>query len=97
MQDVQVICQAIARRRLLAFDYDGHHRTVEPHCHGTGATGVQLLRAYQIGGTSTTGHLGWKLFDITRVSSPGLLADTFVPRPDYRPDDVAMHPVHCSV
>jgi hypothetical protein len=91
------ICQAVAQRQMLAFDYDRHHRIVEPHCHGPGVDGRELLRAYQVGGTSASGPLGWKLFDAARITSMRVLDEHFAPRPDYRADDPAMHPVHCCV
>ena len=92
-----VVCKAIASRRLLEFDYDGHHRVVEPHCHGRGAEGQDFLRAYQVAGTSASGPLGWKLFDLARVRNLRVLNGSFVRRADYRPDDTSMHPVHCCV
>jgi hypothetical protein len=92
-----VLCSAISSRHLVGFDYDGHHRIVEPHCHGAGPGGQQFLRAYQVAGHSATGHLGWKLFDLSRIAKMRTYDETFITRPDYRADDVAMHPVHCSV
>lgn len=50
------ICRAIQTRTLLAFDYDGHHRIIEPYCHGTGTVGQERLRAYQVAGDSSTGR-----------------------------------------
>jgi hypothetical protein len=91
------ICRAIATRTLLAFDYDGHYRIVEAHCHGTGPRGQELVRGYQIAGSSTSGALGWKLFDVARISELRGINEHFAPRADYNPADAAMHPVHCSV
>jgi hypothetical protein len=93
----RAICEGIAARRLLAFDYDGHHRVVEPYCHGTSIDGTELLRAYQVGGTSSSHRLGWKLFDVARAAPIRPLQETFQRRPDYRADDRAMHPVHCCI
>jgi hypothetical protein len=92
-----VVCNAIASRRLLEFDYDGHHRLVEPHCHGRGATNKEFFRAFQIGGTSASGPLGWKLFDMDHVFNVRLCDERFEPRSDFRADDTSMHPVHCRV
>lgn len=91
------VCQAIAGRRLLAFVYDGHARVAEPHCHGTGAEGQEFLRAYQVEGTSASGALGWKLFEVAQMTRLQLLDVGFVVRPDFNANDVAMHPVHCCV
>lgn len=91
------VCQAIGSRRLLAFVYDGHPRVVQPDCHGTGANGQEFLRGYQVDGTSSTGALGWKLFEVSHMVRPHPLEQRFTPRSDFRRDDVAMHPVHCCV
>ena len=91
------ICGAIASRFLLAFFYDGHHRVVEPYCHGTGVDGQELLRAYQVGGTSSRGALGWKLFDASKIQALTVLHERFASRPDYNPSDSAIRPVHCRV
>ena len=43
------ICDAIAERKNVTFDYDGHHRVVQPAAHGPHATtGNDVLRGYQI-------------------------------------------------
>ena len=91
------ICEAIARRRLLAFEYHGHERLVEPHCHGVSAERHELVRAFQVGGTGASGSLGWKLFDVDDVYELRIVDHTFQPRPDFKRDDDAMHPVHCCV
>ena len=91
------ICDAIARRRLLAFTYRGHERLVEPHCHGTSSEGHELVRGFQVGGTGASGSLGWKLFDVSLIDDLRTIDQGFAPRPDFRRDDDAMHPVHCCV
>jgi len=91
------VCAAIASRRVVEFDYRGHHRVVEPHAHGRGPTNKELLRGFQIGGTSASGPLGWKLFDMDAVFDLRLREERFAPRPDFRTDDPSMHPVHCCV
>jgi predicted DNA-binding transcriptional regulator YafY len=91
------ICRAIQTRTLLAFDYDGHHRIIEPYCHGTGTVGQELLRAYQVAGDSSTGRLGWKLFDVSRITEMRAINEHFTARPDYNPADALMHPVHCGI
>ncbi len=48
-------CTAIKERRLVAFDYDGHPRVVQPAAHGPHvSTGNPVLRGYQVGGTGKT-------------------------------------------
>jgi len=52
MFDLDVICQAIRARRLLAFKYGGFHRIVAPYCHGASQRDREVLRGVQIGGLS---------------------------------------------
>ena len=56
------ICTAIAKRQVLEFDYQGYHRVVEPHAHGTSKTAKEMVRAYQTAGGTASGELGWKPF-----------------------------------
>jgi predicted DNA-binding transcriptional regulator YafY len=72
------ISQAIQEKRLLRFWYDGYSRTVEPHTLGSDFKGHKALRAYQVGGGSSSGECrGWKMFHVAEMSSIALLADTF--------------------
>jgi len=70
---------------------------VEPHCHGTGADGHELVRGFQVGGTGRSGDLGWKLFDGRDIAGLEVLEQRFAVRADFKPADAAMHPVHCCV
>ena len=44
------ICKAIESRKIIAFNYDGGSRRVEPYCYGISKNRKKLLRAYQISG-----------------------------------------------
>lgn len=92
------ICDAISRRAVIAFDYDGGPRAVEPHCHGFSRQGKELLRGYQVSGYSQSGQSeGWKLFDLAKATGLYATGETFAfDRPQYNPDDPAMT-VHCCV
>ena len=43
------ICEAIARRLLLEFDYNGARRVAAPYCHGASTSGKESLRAVERG------------------------------------------------
>lgn len=91
------ICRAISQRHVITFAYDGLSRVVEPYCHGRGSDGKELLRAFQIAGTSRTRGVGWKLFEVRRIVGLKVTDQEFFRRPGYNPADAAMHPVHCCV
>ena len=93
------ICRAIQERRLLEFSYDGGPRVVEPHCHGVSTAGNDVLRAYQVGGVSSSGKPeGWRLFELGKMSGARQAEETFLgTRPDYDAADRAMSRVHCHL
>lgn len=56
--------QAIQMKWMVAFEYRGHVRFVEPHEVGVRGNKVFLL-GYQTGGTTSRGKIpGWRLFDL---------------------------------
>ena len=93
------ICDAIRRRAVITFGCDGGSRTVEPHCHGNSTADNEVLRGYQTGGYSESGNpVGWKLFEVGKMSSIRLEGQTFASnRPGYNPSDKGMSSVHCHV
>ena len=94
-----IICQAIRTRSILRFEYHGQERVVAPYCHGIGSRGVELLRAIQVAGSSSSGGFGFgKLWRVSEISKLQMLDQRFVADdPDYNPDDSAMSVVHCRV
>lgn len=63
------LCAAIRDRAIIEFFYNGGIRKAEPYCYGMSRTGNELLRAYQIGGYSSSGQsVGWKLFDVSKIN-----------------------------
>lgn len=42
----RAMCLAIAERRVLAFEYEGFEREVQPHAHGTSTAGNEVISAY---------------------------------------------------
>jgi hypothetical protein len=93
------ICEAIRDRAVVRFSYGGGSRTVEPHCHGMSSTGREVLRGYQTGGYSSSGNpVGWRLFEVAKISGFGPSGHTFLrARPGYNPRDQGIVSVHCHV
>lgn len=94
-----IICEAIRRRSLLEFQYHGLHRVVAPYCHGISTRGVEVLRAIQIRGSSSSGGFGFgKLWVIAGMIEPRIMNETFTPDdPHYNPNDSGMKRIHCRV
>lgn len=82
---INTIELAIENRSILAFDYEGTLRFVEPHCVGRGTKGF-LLRGFQTGGESDSINFGWKLFSFDKMSNVRLAP----PRKGYKQGDRAM-------
>ncbi|MBO9683667.1 MAG: hypothetical protein J7502_13525 [Flavisolibacter sp.] len=72
-----IITNAIQNRQLLSFTYESLFRIVEPHCYGKTYKGNYCLRAHQVDGESSTGYMGWKLFDLSKASNVQLLDTAF--------------------
>ena len=89
------ICEAIARCFLLAFEYNGVHRVVQPYCHGFTRSGRETLRAIEVG---ARGRAFGKLWTVAKMERLRLTAEHFIPDdPDYNANDSAMIEIHCSV
>jgi hypothetical protein len=82
---------AIENRKLISFVYEGHIRIVEPHCFGLTKKNNQALRAFQIEGTSSSGRLDWKIYELAKIEKLELLEKTFLePRSGYKKGDKGM-------
>ena len=93
----QRICAAIKSNHRLEFNYDGLPREIEPHAHGTSSTGKEVVRGFQTDGQSSSGPLGWRMWDVTKMQSFRVSELTFAePRPGYVQGD-SLHPVHCEL
>ncbi len=65
--DPQLV-SAIRGRRMIEFEYAGHHRVAEPHVYGC-VGGVDQLLIYQVAGGSSSGGLPqWRRVDVHRIS-----------------------------
>ena len=92
------ICAAIKSRHHLVFNYDGLPREIEPHAHGTSSRSKEVVRGFQTGGRSSSGPLGWRLWDVAKMKSFHVSESTFIgTRPGYVQGDSDMHPVHCEL
>ncbi|HEY0712810.1 MAG TPA: hypothetical protein VGF45_09070 [Polyangia bacterium] len=72
-----IICEAIAERRLLAFRLDGLPRVGEPHDFGVSG-GKRGLFFFQTGGASRSGRPhGWRWADVTKMADVRPLMQRF--------------------
>ena len=94
-----LVCEAIRDRRVLRFYYDGGTRDVEPHCHGFGTKGQELLSGYQVSGFSRSGErFGWKMFRIDEIRVLTVTGESFPgPRAGYDPHNVKIAAIHCHL
>jgi hypothetical protein len=94
-----LICSAIAKRRLLAFRYGGFERVVEPHLLGETRAGHDVLRAWFLRGYSeSASRPGWRSYLLSEMSYILLLEEIFDrSRPGYNPNDKSMLQVHCRL
>ena len=96
--DDKLIKTAIRSKNLLKFNYHGHVRVIEPHCYGLSTNGNPVLRAFQVGGTSPSGPLSWRLFSMEDVKKVEFLNETFLrARPDYNANDSGMTKIFCAL
>jgi len=95
----QTIINAINNMEVLNFTYKGHPRVVEPHAYGMGSDGDDLLRAYQVGGYSSSGRLPkWRLFEVNKLYNLSPTGEKFnEARPDYHRNDQAMDHIYAQL
>jgi predicted DNA-binding transcriptional regulator YafY len=94
----ETIRTALRERRLLAFRYHEHSRRVEPHALGRLKDGAIVLLAWQVaGGSRSEPPPGWRNFLLTDIEDLELVAETFTPRPDYRPEKTKLRVILAEV
>lgn len=78
----QQIFDAIDTKKIIEFDYKGHHRVGEPHIYGR-TSGVEQILLYQTGGSSSSGGLPeWRRFDLVGITGLDVSENEFAgPRP----------------
>jgi predicted DNA-binding transcriptional regulator YafY len=94
------ICEAISKKRVIKFYYEGLERIVQPHVYGKNkTTGKEFLRGYQVGGYSSSGKIpGWRLFDVSKISEIELTDETFDnPAPGYNRNDPQISHIYCRI
>ena len=94
------LCAAITDRHLVSFVYDGHPRIAIPAAYGRHmTTGNVVLRAYQLGGTSSSRSVPlWDLFLVEKMTDFTILDETFAADPpSYAPGDKHMGEIYCQL
>lgn len=95
----ELICRAIAARKLLMFGYGDQVRVVEPHLYGINSAGHEALRAWLRPGLSRAEpEGGWRMYLVPEMRAPQILDEQFAgPRPGYNPNDRHMQRVLCRL
>lgn len=91
------IIEAIEKQNIIEFSYEGKLRVVEPHCYGKTTAGNEAIRAYQTDGYSSSGKMGWKLYDLGKADSIEVSDDTFKTRSDYKSGDKGMSEIYTEI
>ena len=91
------IINAIKSQNVITFHYEGGPRIVEPHCYGLTTRGNEAIRAYQIDGYSSSGEMGWKLFDLSKAGSIEVLSEVFDTQSGYRRGDRGMSRIFVEI
>jgi predicted DNA-binding transcriptional regulator YafY len=92
------ICSAIQNKFLIQFDYEGTDRVIEPHCYGVLKNGNEAIRGYQVRGYSSSGKMGWKMFDLSKTTNLEVLEETFEDERDgYQRNDKQMERIFCQL
>jgi hypothetical protein len=94
----QEIVESIENQNVIEFYYDGELRVVEPHCYGLTTAGNEGLRAFQIGGYSSTGKFGWKMYDLGKADGITIFPNQFDgPRSGYQRGDKGMSRIYAEL
>ena len=89
LRTTTAVVEAISTRRLLAFDYHGKARVVEPHAFGIDRWNRALLCAFQVE-CDNADKPGWRSFLVAQMANAHLDARRFTrPRTEYRRGDGA--------
>lgn len=88
---LDLLKSAVADRKVLAFDYDGEPRLVEPHALGLNKKQQLVLRGFQVTGGSATNSFAWKLFTLEKAENLQVLdLASQAPRPGFKAGDKGM-------
>lgn len=97
-----LICEAIATRKIVAFQYHDKPRTVEPYVCGINVKDSVQMRALQVGGRSgSNAKLGWRIFDLAEMDGLKITETDFSgwagDRRLYNPNDTAFKQIFCRI
>lgn len=93
----QEIIDAIENQNVIEFNYDGELRVVEPYCYGKTTAGNEGLRAYQIDGFSSSGKMGWKMYDLGKADDIEVSDEPFSTKNDYKRGDKGMSEIYAEI
>jgi predicted DNA-binding transcriptional regulator YafY len=96
----EIICDAINRRLVIQFNYDGELRIVEPFVLGYHKdTGNLVLRSYRVGGFSKSEREpNWRLFDTSMIQNLQITEKiAHSDREYYNPNDKHMSKIICNI
>lgn len=93
----QEIIDAIENQNVIKFYYEEELRVVEPHCYGKTTAGNEALRAYQIDGYSSSGKMGWKMYDLGKAHDITIIEDTFEVRNGFKRGDKGMSVIYAEI
>ena len=96
MQEIQ---ESIKNRQVLMVCYKGLPRIIEAHIVGANSAGQEFIRGYQVGGTSCTEQVGWKLLDMKKIQAVTVIHDQHFakPRQGYVKNDPVITTVYAQV
>ena len=96
---MQVIKEAIEYKQTLLVCYKGLPRIIEAHIVGANSAGQEFVRGYQVGGTSCTEEVGWKLLDIRKIQAVTAIHDQHFakPRQGYVKNDPVITTIYAQV
>lgn len=57
----------------------------------------EAIRAYQIDGYSSSGKMGWKLYDLSKADDIEVQNETFEVRDDYKKGDKGMSRIFAEI
>ena len=78
------ILDGMHQKRIMELQYDDGEdpggkgkRWIQMYCYGTSLAGNDVVRVYQVGGSTKTIQPGWKLFRVDRMNGLRKLGGTF--------------------
>lgn len=92
-------CEALHQGKRLVLQYDGFTRIVEVHAVGVTRDGLYIMRVWQVGGSSSSGHQsGWKILRLSRVLQVMISKESSdAPRSGYRRNDKILDTICCQI